>query len=218
MSQNGRHAGGPGDARTQRTRVVAVIVVVGVLALALGWYLGSRGGGEAAAPSTSPASSTTPSPTDEPTPTSTPSPTQEPSPSEEPPDPAALGEGRHFVMAEEVTGSGNDRALVLDLAYFLTGDDANEAAAEHGEETPTPNGYFIVNDNPKLRTVALSPAATVMYIPVESCCDAQEGDLSAWADSVNGTVQSDYPHMPSTWWWVTVQAGRIVAIEQQYLP
>lgn len=217
MSRNGRHAGGPQDARAQRTRWIAV-VVVGGLALALGWFLGSRGDGETAAPSTSPASFTTPSPSDEPTPTSTSSPTQEPSPSQEPSDQAPLGEGRHFVMAEEVTGSGDDLALVLDLAYFLTGDDANEAAAEHGNETPVPNGYFIVNDNPKLRTVPLSSSATVTYIPVEACCDGQEGDLAAWADSVNGVVQSDYPHAASTWWWVTVRAGRIVAVEQQYLP
>jgi hypothetical protein len=121
-------------------------------------------------------------------------------------------------MVRKVTGSGNDLAVVVDLAYFLTDDDANEAAAEHGMETPVPDGYYIVNDNPKLRSVPLSPDAAVTYIPVSACCDEQEGDLSAWVDSVNGTVQSDYPDPSFTWWWVTVRAGSIVAIEQQFLP
>ena len=51
--------------------------------------------------------------------------------------------------------------MTFDLAYFLTGDAANQAAAEHGDETPVPNDYYIVNDNPSLRTHARLPTVSI---------------------------------------------------------
>jgi hypothetical protein len=51
--------------------------------------------------------------------------------------------------------------MTFDLAYFLTGDAANQAAAEHGDETPVPNDYYIVNDNPLLRTTPISPSVEI---------------------------------------------------------
>jgi len=122
-------------------------------------------------------------------------------------------------VAKEVVDQGGGSALVLDLAYFLTGDEANEAAAEDDVDTPVPNGYYIVNDNPKLRTVPIADDATVRYIPADPCCEPQPWDLSAWMDAVNGEVMTDMMgEMSTTWWWVTVRDGSIVAIEQQYLP
>ena len=52
--------------------------------------------------------------------------------------------------------------LSFDRALFLTGDAANKAAAAHGDETPVPNDYYIVNDNKLLRTVVLSTAVKVV--------------------------------------------------------
>jgi hypothetical protein len=46
--------------------------------------------------------------------------------------------------------------LTFDRALFYTGDDANKEAAARGDETPVPNDYYIVNDNPLLRTLPLS--------------------------------------------------------------
>ena len=49
---------------------------------------------------------------------------------------AELEDGEHFGFVEEVDASGG--TLVLDLAYFLTGEAANEAAAERGDESSGP--------------------------------------------------------------------------------
>jgi hypothetical protein len=51
--------------------------------------------------------------------------------------------------------------LSFDRAIFLTGKEADKAAAAHGFETPVPNDNFIVNDNKLLRTVTLSPSVRV---------------------------------------------------------
>jgi hypothetical protein len=218
MSHDGRHANAPAQARARRTRTIASVAVLGLLALAAGVFLGSRGGEhDAAAPSTSPGASMTSSPIVEPSPTVEPSPSTEPTPAESV-GRSPLDEGEHFVLAKEIDTIEDHDALVLDLGYFLTGHDANDAAAEAGVETPVPNDYYIVNDNPKLRTVPIAGDAEVRYIPTNSCCDLQEGHLSAWIDSINGAATNDYPDMSSTWWWVTVEGGEIVTIEQQYVP
>ncbi len=217
MSHNGQHTSAGDDERTRRLRTVALIVVVGIAALAVGAFLGSRSGEDAVVSTTSPSTSST---------TASEQPTVSEPPSESPsgsstaePATAALDDGRHFVLADEVVASGGGNALVLDLGYLLTGDEANEAAAEDGVETPVPNGYYIVNDNPKRRTVPISPDARVRYIPADPCCDLVAGDLDAWIDAVNGEVMTDMMgEMGTTWWWITVRAGQVVAIEQQYFP
>lgn len=217
MSHNGQHTSAGDDERTRRLRTVALIVVVGIAALALGAFLGSRSGEDTAASTTSPSTSSTTA-SEQPTVSEAPSVTPGGSSTAEP-TPAALDEGRHFVLADEVVSSGGENALVVDLGYFLTGDEANEAAAEDGLETPVPNGYYIVNDDPKLRTVPISPDASIRYIPADPCCDLVPGDLDAWMDAVNGEVQTDMMgEMGTTWWWITVRAGQVVAIEQQYVP
>jgi hypothetical protein len=214
MSHNGQHAPSP-DRRTRRIRMVVVVATAGAIALAIGLFLGSRSDdGSSATPS--PVASGTPSPSAEPTSSEEPTPSEEPTSTEEPAVASGFADGRHFVLAESVKPGD---VLVADLGYFFTGDEANEAAAGHGVETPVPNDYFIVNDNPKLRRVPISTDATVRYIPSESCCDLQPWDLQTWIDAVNGEVQTDMMgEMSFTWWWITVRGGAVVAIEQQYIP
>lgn len=217
MSHNGQHAPSP-DHRTRRIRMVVVVAIVGAVALAVGLFLGSRSGDTDDVATPTPLASETPSPSAEPTTSEEPAPSEEPTatPSEGPVAGSGFEDGRHFVLAESVEPGD---VLVADLGYFFTGEEANEAAADHGFETPVPNDYFIVNDNPKLRRVPIAPDASVRYIPTRSCCDLQPWDIRTWIDAVNGEVQTDMMgEMSYTWWWITVRTGRVVAIEQQYVP
>ena len=79
------------------------------------------------------------------------------------------------------------------------------------------SGYYIVNDNPRLRTLFLADEVEVEYIPSSRCCELQTGDLDAWVEAVLETNPTDYAgtNVP---WWLTVEGGRITRIEQQYLP
>ena len=45
--------------------------------------------------------------------------------------------------------------LRFDRAILLTGKAADAASAAHGGESPVPNDYYIQNDNPRLREVAV---------------------------------------------------------------
>ena len=107
-----------------------------VLVFGLGYLLGTgddeRSRGVADRP-------TTPAPTSE---TSSPTPTDKPSPTPSAiataePGGDTLPDGRYFVQLTDIQG-GEEGPLLLqyDLAYFLTGEEANQAAEDRGLETP----------------------------------------------------------------------------------
>jgi hypothetical protein len=52
--------------------------------------------------------------------------------------------------------------LRFDRAVLLTGDAADAASAAHGGESPVPNDYYIQNDNPRLRDLAIANQITVV--------------------------------------------------------
>ena len=165
------------------------------------------------------------SPSEEPSPS--PAPTEEPSasPTEEPsasPTPSPeLEEGRHFGFIRSVDPDG--MTLVFNLAYFLTGEEANEAAAEHGDEVPVPNDYYIVDDNPKLRTLVLAPDVELALVDWSRCCDRTfDGDVDVFATAIEAgepvTVGDDVYNGAWSPYWLEVAGGQVLRIEEQYLP
>ncbi len=215
MATNGHR---PAETRDRKKALIVGAVIAALLVFGLGYLLGTGGDDQAAV---SPAA-TTPAPTSA---TRSPKPTDTPSPS---PSPIATGEpggdtlpdGRYFVQLTDIQG-GEEGPLLLqyDLAYFLTGEEANQAAEDRGLETPVPNDYFIVNDNPKLRLTPLEGVYSVKYIPegsgLSSPVKAHEAQFLGW---MGETVQTDFPPKDTSWWWVTIENGSVTKIEQQYLP
>ena len=143
-------------------------------------------------------------------------------PTTEPPDPSAsasappeaeIADGRHFVFVKE-TG---DTAVTFDLAILLSGRAAEEAAEKAGDEIPVPNDYYIVNDDPKLRTVIVGDAVEVSVYDWSRCCDDH---TRISFDDFTGIVARPTEHFHGTLspYWIRVRDGRIVRIEEQYLP
>ncbi len=201
------------SARPHRSLMIAGIVLVGVLAFVGGMLLANARDDDEDQASGTPTGSPegTPSPSDSPSPSPTPEPSTGPTTSPE------LADGRHFVFIRELPGDPPER-MTFDLAEFLTGDAAAEAAAEHGDESPPPNDYYIVNDNPRLRTIPLAPDAQLLIIDWNDCCDTFiDGDIGQLRDAlVSG--DSTGPYRPTSPFWITVEGGTITTIEEQYLP
>ncbi len=140
-----------------------------------------------------------------------------------------IEDGRYFGYVRDVqTGSGRTY-LVVDYAQFLTGEAAARAAAEAGEESPPPNDYFIVNANPKLRTIPISPAARVLLAEWEDHHDPADPvavPIAVWTDRLTevleGTTPADeepYLHLLlDLGYWFTIHGGTITVVEQQWVP
>jgi hypothetical protein len=142
--------------------------------------------------------------------------TNEPSASPSP----ALEDGRNFGYIRSAQLTTEPQVIVFDLAYLLTGDEANQAAAERGKETPVPNDYFIVNDNPRLRELPVAPGLRILLIDWTDCCDTMfRADPQLFQESFE---QETYPpgNYKGTFsgYWLTVRDGAVTKVEEQYFP
>jgi hypothetical protein len=140
-----------------------------------------------------------PSDTGSPTPTSTP----------------VLEDGRSFVYVKSV--DAGLPSLTFDLAYFYSGEEANQIAGERGDEVPVPNDVYIVNDNPKLRTLPFAADAEVLVYDWHECCDTYTPiTVDRWAAYVDAPTRRF--HGSTSPYWLTVRDGEIVKAQEQYLP
>lgn len=198
---------------TKRKALVAGAIALAFLSIVAGALIALSDDEERAQ---TPSPSTTPTQTSEPSESPEPTETPEPSESPEPSGSQSLEDGRHFVYVKRASRLENGTTRIrFDLAYFYQGQRAEREAAERGDEVVS--GYYIVNDNPRLRTLPVAEDAEVEYIPLSQCCELQAGDIDAWVEAVLETNPTDYggANVP---WWFTVEGGRITGIEQQYLP
>jgi hypothetical protein len=124
-----------------------------------------------------------------------------------------LDNGRYFGALIAVGADQEPPRLMIDIERWFTDDAAIAAAIEDGVIEPgeiIPNGYYIRNENPRWRTIEIDPAATVSLTvyPYGQVDDPQIVNLERFADLSLGW--SEY--------WITMEDGRVVAIEQQYIP
>jgi hypothetical protein len=145
-------------------------------------------------------------------------------PVETPPLPAdaELEDGRAFGYVRAVDVDAG--TIVFDLAYWLSGEEADRAYQEAtGETGHVPNDHYVVNDNPKLRTLALASDAPVRLLDWNDCCDTFfDADLDVWAEVIarqDFVDDGDHVYSPNAAQvWITVQDGVVTLVEEQYSP
>lgn len=137
------------------------------------------------------------------------------------PAPATLADGTYFGFVESI-GMGSD-AMAFDLACFYSGDEANEQAAQRGDEVPVPNDVYIVNDNPATRDIPVDPGTELRLIDWNACCETSPGaELDALGTAI---AEGDFVEIDGrryagglSPYWITIEDGRVVLIEEQFLP
>jgi hypothetical protein len=125
-----------------------------------------------------------------------------------------LADGRH--PARILAVSDSKKTVRFDVIQFLTGDAANKAAAEDGEESPPPNDYYIRNTNPKIRTLSIAPSVTVTV----NVLAATETGSSTKDTRITLAKLAGFPRdrVDDAVFWLTVSHGKVTRIEEQYLP
>jgi hypothetical protein len=133
---------------------------------------------------------------------------------------ASLEDGRHFGYVRSVDVDAG--TLEFDLAYFLSGEEANAAYQAAGGTGPVPNDHFVVNDNPMLRSLPLAPDVRLRLLDWNHCCDTFfDGDLALFGQAIEEQVDvtdGDLIYRGQSQWWVTVENGVVTEIEEQYSP
>jgi hypothetical protein len=135
--------------------------------------------------------------------------------------PDTLPDGRYFGFVRDVDATSGTTSF--DLACFYTGEEANQQAAMRGDEVPVPNDVYIVNDNPTTRPLTLAPSVELRLIDWNDCCETGPGaDLDAFATAIDSSGFTNiggwrYTGQSSPY-WVTIEGGDVVLIEEQFLP
>jgi len=140
-------------------------------------------------------------------------------------DSGPLTDGRYFGYVRSLDASSKPATMELDFAEFLSGEEANVAAAEDGviaQGEPVPNDYYIRNEDKAVITIAVANDVRVTHIQCpDSCTDGIPGEFDAFATSFDDigekSLMDEYRGAQSQY-WITVSDGEIVAIDEQYLP
>lgn len=209
-------------------KLLAAVGITATAVLLAGCGRADPGAGSPANPSTSPVTQSTRPPTSEAATTRATTPVTTRArphhiPSHHVPAPhraPVLANGRHCAF---MTGlDARSRKLTFDVVQWLTGDEADAAFHRDHPEAPdvgVPNGFYIVNANPRLRTLTVGPGAVVsVLVPMYGSTQqtirfsALPGHLAANdLDPDDGKLW----HNP---FWLTVHNDRITSIVEQYTP
>jgi len=143
-----------------------------------------------------------------------------------------VGDGRHFGYIE--AAKAQPPTISFDVAQLLTGEAANRAAAEDGSVEPgepVPNDYYV--RNPDRQTEALNLAKDVqitaaapvtrLSLPPETRGRCRSGCTEAIPVTLADFVASfrkrkDALSAAGGPFWVTIEDGLVVRIDEQYFP
>lgn len=126
---------------------------------------------------------------------------------------------QQYTLIDKVYQKGGAWYITADYVQFLTGAAANAAATAHGDESPPPNDYYIVNDNKQLRELPVTASANVKIMGGEG------GDPANPRNQSISTFHDWYYSGDTAKNWVkggiyvlTLSGGKVTAIDQQFIP
>jgi hypothetical protein len=131
--------------------------------------------------------------------------------------------GEQFGYIRSVSTAGPAATLAFDEAEFLTGDEAQRAAEEDGAVPPgepVPNDYYIRNPDKTTQTLPIATDAKITARRCSLCRKGQPGNLEDFLASFmkTGQTYADPYRGAESQYWLTIEDGTVVAIDEQYVP
>ncbi len=114
-----------------------------------------------------------------------------------------------YCFIKKVYEKDGDTYIDADYIRFLMGDSAVAAAKKKGEADAVQDDYYVVNDNPKIRTLKLS--SHVEFVALENT--VENGIAPSAIEYLQWAVKNE---------WIAIltfgRNGEVVRIKQQYVP
>jgi len=129
----------------------------------------------------------------------------------------------HFGYIRSVSTAGPAATLAFDEAQLLTGDAAQKAAEEDGAVEPgepVPNDYYVRNGDKTTHTLRIANDAEITAKRCSLCRHGRPGQLGPFlAAFMQGRRTYAAPYRGKySQYWLTIENGEVVAIDEQYLP
>jgi hypothetical protein len=127
-----------------------------------------------------------------------------------------------FGYIRSVSTAGPTATLAFDEAEFLTGEDAQRAAEEDGVVSGerVPNDYYVRNPDRSTATLRILPSAEITARRCSLCRKGQPGNVEDFLGAFmkTGQTYADPYRGAKSQYWLTIEDGTVVAIDEQYLP
>ncbi len=126
-----------------------------------------------------------------------------------------------YITAISTEGLTGGPEIQFDLGVWFDGDEADAMAAEDGEESPRPNGYYIRNLDPSHLLIEVSSTvrvSSIWYFYHESELERRPVGFAEIVAAMNPPIDDTGAILRASPWWITITDGRVVAIDEQYIP
>ena len=128
-----------------------------------------------------------------------------------------------FGYIRSVSTAGPTATLAFDEAQFLTGKEAQKAAVEDGvvePGEPVPNDYYVRNPDKETKTIPIASDAKITARRCPLCRNGKPGELDPFlASFMKGRQTYAEPYRGKyALYWLTIDEGRVVGIDEQYVP
>jgi hypothetical protein len=148
---------------------------------------------------------------------------KDPEPEKPLPPTVAIETAERFGYIRSVDASTEPATLEFDEAEWLSGEEAQEAAEADGAiepGDPVPNDYYVRNPDKSTRRLEIAPDAAVTAIRCQLCRDGKPGNLEDFLASFSkrGQTYADDYRGAESQYWLTIEDGRVLAIDEQYTP
>jgi len=135
----------------------------------------------------------------------------------------AASAGEHFGYIRSVSAAGPATTLAFDEGEFLKGMEAQQAAEEDGVVEPgeaVPNDYYIRNPDKATKTYPIANDARITATRCSLCRNGKPGELGPFLASFMERRQTYAQPYRGRYglYWLTIEDGRVVAIDEQYVP
>jgi hypothetical protein len=129
----------------------------------------------------------------------------------------------HFGYIRSVSTAGPTATLAFDEAEWLTGEEAQRAAEEDGAVPPgepVPNDYYVRNPDKATETLPVAADADITARRCELCRKGKPGNVADFlaAFMKTGQTYADPYRGADSQYWLTIEDGTVVAIDEQYTP
>jgi hypothetical protein len=128
-----------------------------------------------------------------------------------------------FGYIPSVSTAGPTATLAFDEAEFLTGNAAQRAAEEDGvvpPGEPVPNDYYLRNPDRSTETLRVAADAQITARRCSLCRKGKPGNVEDFLASFmkTGQTYADPYRGAESQYWLTIEDGTVVAIDEQYVP